>query len=203
MTTFGGDIPNLVGRGATSTPGAAARPPWSTPRRGASTTPGGQRQPVAGARTGAGIATLNPIPKWRRDIDLDRPARHHRCWQAGIGSPATSTWRRCRWSTRRHIRPRAGPAHSAGGFSNTGCVDLRQRRGEFRDPGGGGASVASSRPPRGSVPSVITVQVLGSATSAWSLRATAPVVRRATTRTAPCRCSARSPRRTGAQPIDR
>ncbi len=43
------------------------------------------------------------------------------------------------------------------------------------------------------MPSVITVQVLGFGNERLEPRATAPVVRRATTRTAPCRCSAPEP----------
>ncbi len=206
MTTFGGDIQIWSVRGrhqrrARQQDHRGVHPAAAHLRRL------GQRQPVA-AGAQHRRRYRHPQPDSRSGAGRhrpDRPARHHRCRRGGHPG-LRQRQRGGAAGGQRGEHPDPGPVqrHSAGGFGEYRCVDLRQRRGEFRDPGGGGRqSPAAGR--RAAAHAVgdhgAGARVRQRAPGAFARRRQSfaglqPGQRRAGARR-------RSPRRTGAQPIDR
>ena len=162
MTTFGGDIQIWSAEGDINA-GAAARPPWSTPAA-AHLRRLGQRQPVA-AGAQHRRRYRHPQPDSRSGAGRhrpDRPARHHRCRRGGHPG-LRQRQRGGAAGGQRGEHPDPGPVqrHSAGGFGEYRCVDLRQRRGGSATQAAEDVSRQQQAAARQRMPSVITVQVLG------------------------------------------
>ncbi|KAI3488925.1 hypothetical protein L1887_46955 [Cichorium endivia] len=159
--------PGLVGGKGDINAGRGTRPPWCTPRRCGSTTPGATspcRRQVPS--TGAGIATLNPIAEVAPgDIDLIAPQGTIDAGEAGI-RVSGQRQHRCLAGGQRGQHPDPGQVHGAagGGGGQHQCHGLGQCRRQLGDPGCRAASAGEarrgpSRPPLDDRQS--SVQVLG------------------------------------------